>query len=78
MTHRLMTHRYLKFVCLGFVLVLASPHVNAIDLQPGDVIAPKPDISAAQLTYQYSEKMSFIVMGISRQVGPRIIPVFML
>ena len=73
-----MTHRYLKFVWLGFVLVLASTHVNAIDLQPGDVIAPKPGINAAQLTYQYSEKMTFIVMGISRRVGQPIIPVFML
>jgi len=35
----------------------------AIDLQPGDVIAPKPGISALQLSYQYSERSDYYSHG---------------
>lgn len=45
-----------------------SGYVGAIDLQPGDVIAPRPGINAAQVTYQYSERNDFYSHG-DKQAG---------
>lgn len=63
-----MMHRYLKFVWLSFVFMFQSGYVGAIDLQPGDVIAPRPGINAAQVTYQYSERNDFYSHG-DKQAG---------
>lgn len=43
-----------------FLLVLLSTvaiqNAFAVDLQPGDVVAPKPGFSSMQVSYQYAEK----------------------
>lgn len=36
---------------------------QAIDLQPGDIIAPKPGFNAMQISYQYSEKNDYYKNG---------------
>ena len=52
--------KFFAIVCLSTSGIRMS---YAIDLQPGDVIAPKPGISALQLSYQYSEKNDFYKHG---------------
>jgi len=53
--------KFFAIVCLSTSGIQMS---YAIDLQPGDVIAPKPGINALQLTYQYSEKKDFYSHGV--------------
>ena len=54
----------IKKLLLAFLTAAVGQSAYAIDLQPGDVIAPKPGINALQLTYQYSEKNDFYSHGI--------------
>lgn len=53
----------IKKLLLAFLTAAVGQSAYAIDLQPGDVIAPKPGINALQLTYQYSEKNDFYSHG---------------
>jgi len=53
--------KFFAIVCLSTSGIQTS---YAIDLQPGDVIAPMPGINTLQLTYQYSEKKDFYSHGV--------------
>ena len=60
----------------NFLLVLLSTaaiqNVFAIDLQPGDVIAPKPGFNSMQVSYQYSEKNDYYLHGEKVAAYPQI------
>lgn len=52
--------RLFAFAC---VVMLQPNFAHAIDLQPGEIVAPKPNKTALLLTYQYSEKGDYYVHG---------------
>lgn len=53
---------------------MAKPcNVSAIDLQPGEIRAPKPDIYLAQLSYQYSERGRQYVHGNQQRLDTQIL-----
>ena len=44
-------------------LMLSAINAFAIDLQPGDIVAPRPGFTGLQLSYQYSEKNDYYSHG---------------
>jgi hypothetical protein len=48
-----MMHHLKKIVFISWVV---ATNAWAIDLLPGDVVAPKPDINLLQVSYQRSER----------------------
>jgi hypothetical protein len=55
-------HDYKKLLALCLLLSIAEP-VIAIDLQPGEVAAPRPNFYVAQYSYVYSERGTQYVRG---------------
>lgn len=53
----------LKTIALSISFLLQLGIAQAIDLQPGDVIAPLPGYSSINVAYQYSEKNDFYKDG---------------
>lgn len=52
-----------KYLVLVILSVPAIQNAFAIDLQPGDVVAPKPGFSSMQVSYQYAERNDYYVHG---------------
>lgn len=53
----------INFLCLALFSISSIQASHAIDLQPGDVVAPPPGIHIFQSSYQYAEKNDFYVKG---------------
>ena len=54
------------------LMLLIAAHAQAIDLQPGDVVAPKPGYSSLNVAFQYSEKSDFYKNGQKQSAYPQI------
>lgn len=50
------SHVLWQLLCIVFGLLVHSNQVLAIDLQPGEIRAPKPDSNVLMLSYQQSER----------------------
>lgn len=61
---RNMTHRYLTFVWLSFMLLLQSIDASAIDLQPNDAHPPPSGINTLQVSYQHIERGDLYKNGV--------------
>lgn len=61
-----------KFLVLVILSVPAIQNAFAIDLQPGDVVAPKPGFSSMQVTYQYAERNDYYLHGEKVAAYPKI------
>ena len=61
-----------KILQIGLALILMTKAAYAIDLQPGEVAAPKPNISIMQLSYIYSERGDRYINGHDQVGNPKI------
>jgi len=53
-------------------LMLSAINAFAIDLQPGDIVAPRPGFTGLQLSYQYSEKNDYYSHGQKNPAYPAV------
>jgi hypothetical protein len=53
-------------------LMLSAINAFAIDLQPGDIVAPRPGFIGLQLSYQYSEKNDYYSHGQKNPAYPAV------
>jgi Putative MetA-pathway of phenol degradation len=60
------------FSSIAFGLFLVSNQAYAIDLQAGDLVAPTPDLTFAQVSYQSSSYGNKYVDGIKQAGNPKI------
>lgn len=58
--------------CLALVFLISSRQVFAIDLQPGEINAPKSDVNLIMLSYQHSERGDRYVQGDQQAGRPEI------
>ena len=62
-----------RILCLAFLLIFADiNHAQAIDLQPGEIRAPKPDYNLVQLSYQQTDRGDKYLHGDKQSGSPEV------